>query len=67
MQIPEDIFNNSYGVTFSVSDLKGQMITSGEITSAQVSTSFDNQLKTGIYLVTIQTGAYSSTIRLLVN
>ena len=67
MQIPEDIFNNFYEVTFSVSDLKGQVITSGEITSAQVSTSFDNQLKTGIYLVTIQTGAYSSTLRLMVN
>ncbi|MEQ8811061.1 MAG: T9SS type A sorting domain-containing protein [Imperialibacter sp.] len=67
LNIPEELLYTAYNVTMTVSDLQGRLVTTREITSAHVSTSFDQPLSTGIYLVTIQTGKYSSTYRLLVN
>jgi hypothetical protein len=67
LNIPEELFYTAYSVTMIVSDLQGRVVTESEITSAHVSTTFDQTLSTGIYLVTIQAGKYSSTYRLMVN
>lgn len=67
LNIPEELLYTAYDVTMTVSDLQGRVVTTSEITSAHVSTTFDQTLATGIYLVTIQAGKYSSTYRLMVN
>jgi hypothetical protein len=67
LNIPEELLYTAYSVTMTVSDLQGRVVTTSEITSAHVSTTFDQTLPTGIYLVTIQAGKYSSTYRLMVN
>ncbi|WP_193217992.1 MULTISPECIES: T9SS type A sorting domain-containing protein [unclassified Imperialibacter] len=67
LNIPEELLYTAYSVTMTVSDLQGRVVTTSEITSAHVSTTFDQTLSTGIYLVTIQAGKYSSTYRLMVN
>ncbi|MEQ8687780.1 MAG: T9SS type A sorting domain-containing protein [Imperialibacter sp.] len=67
LNIPEELLYTAYNVTMTVSDLQGRVVTTREITSAHVSTAFDQTLATGIYLVTIQAGKYSSTYRLMVN
>jgi len=67
LNIPEELLYTAYSVTMTVSDLQGRVVTASEITSAHVSTTFDQALSTGIYLVTIQAGKYSSSYRLLVN
>ena len=67
LNIPEELLYTAYSVTMTVSDLQGRVVTASEVTSSHVSTTFDQTLPTGIYLVTIQAGKYSSTYRLMVN
>ncbi len=67
LNIPDELLNTAYGVTITVSDMQGRVVTTSEVHSNRVSTTFAETLQTGIYLVTVQTGKYSSTYRLIVN
>lgn len=67
LAIPEDMIYTADLMTYVISDLNGRQLLDGEITSTDFTASFNEQLASGVYLITVNAGAYSSSIRLVVN
>ena len=66
ISVPEKLLSGQ-PVNLTVVDVNGAVLLRQEVTSSQVSTPFQSKLAPGLYIVSLQTMDYTTSLRLLVN
>lgn len=67
ISIPEKLLSGQQSVNLTVVDVNGALLLQQEVTSSQISAPFQNTLAPGLYIVSLQTLDYTTSLRLLVN